>query len=561
MLSKHQLELRHQRERVSLQYRQLQEIAQYENKMIVYPNQSEAAWKCMQHFALGKLLVMLIAQPGVGKTGTVLEILRQSAIHPDDDVCVKTSNIHIISGMDDTDWRAQFQSKMLPEFRDNVSHRSALKKSKDDIAQIRNGLILTDECHIASDKNMTVSKVIRAAGLTDIRVAMNRKVKMLEISATPEAESWDIESWGEKAEIVRLLPGPSYKGFEVMLSEERIREALPLSTTERVNALFQFFDDRYRNTTKKYFPMRIQNPDWLALIHAAIVRFGWTHIQHNSEHRIYKIDEIMASAPEKHTVIFIKSFWRASKRLTRTHIGGSYEQVPKIRNISTAAQGLIARHCDNYEYEGDEINPDLRPVHFGDRVSIEAYVNWFNHGCDYRQADYKSSKISSFNGYVKAKPSKLHPTNFTNLDAVDVQNNNPDTHKRVPVIIKLNETVIKAIRERDSASNPSLTKKFINRVCANKPEYAEFLAIIATSPCFQMSTPNHLPGPDGNPIRSYKIHIEDVVEASGEERKYGIMDAKEEDKKKSCWQVYIDCKNFQLCILWQVFLNIEDDDM
>lgn len=554
MLSKHQLELRHQRERVSLQYRQLQDIAQYEGKMIVYPNQSEAACECIQHFALGKLVVMLIAQPGVGKTGTVLEILRQSAIHPDDDVCVKTSNIHIISGMDDTDWRAQFQSKMLPEFRDNVSHRSALNKSKESIAQIRNGLILTDECHIASDKNMTVSNVIKATGLTDINVLIDRQIKMIEISATPEVVKWDIESWGDKAAIVRLLPGPSYKGFEVMLSEERIRQAQPLSTTERVNALFQFFDDRYRNTSKKYFPMRIQNPDWLGLIHSAIVRFGWNFIEHNSGHRIDKIDEIMASAPEKHTVIFIKSFWRASKRLTRTHIGGSYEQVPKIRNISTAAQGLIARHCDNYEYEGDEINPDLRPIHFGDRVSIEAYVNWFNHGCDYRQADYKSPKITSFNGHVKAKASKLHASNFTNLDAVEVQNRNPDTHKRVPVIIKLNEAEIEDIYNSGHTTKKKLplTKKFINRVCANNPEYAEFLAIIATSPCFQISKPEA--------TYSYQVHIEGVIQSSEDKRKYGIIDQKNKYKKKSCWQVFIDYKNFQLCILWQVFLNIEDDD-
>jgi hypothetical protein len=553
MLSKHQRELRQQRERIALEYRHWLEDSEAEGKQLIYPNQREAACECITHFETGKLLVMLVAQPGTGKTGTALEILRQLGVHPDDDKCIKTSNIHIISGMNDTDWRDQFQSKMLPSFQTNVTHRSALNKSKDSIAQIRNGLILTDECHIASDKNMTVSKVIRTAGLTNINVVRDRQVKMLEISATPEAESWDLESWGDKAAIVRLLPGPSYKGFEVMLSEDRIREAPPLSSAHRVNELFKFFDDRYQGTTKKYFPMRIQNSDWVGLIHSAIVRFGWTHMQHDSEHRVVDIDDIMASAPAKHTVIFIKSFWRASKRLTRTHIGGSYEQVAKSRNISSAAQGLIARHCDNYEYEGDELNPDLRPVHFGDRASIEAYVEWFNEGCDYRRADYKSSRISSFNGHVRAKASKLHATNFTNLDAVPVQNNNPDTHKRVPIIIKLNEVIIAAIRERDNARNPSLTKKAINRLCANDPDYAEFLAIIATSPCFQMSTP------DPNTIRSYKIHVEEVIQASEENRKYGIMDSTSEFKKKSCWQVYIDQKNFQLCILWQVFLNIEDD--
>jgi hypothetical protein len=301
--------------------------------------------------------------------------------------------------------------------------------------------------------------------------------------------------------------------------------------------------------------MRIQNPEWLGLIHGAIVRFGWTHMQHDSEHRVENIDDIMASAPAKHTVIFIKSFWRASKRLTRTHIGGSYEQVAKSRNISTAAQGLIARHCDNYEYKGDELNPDLRPVHFGDRASIEAYIEWFNEGCDYRRADYKSSRISSFNGHVRAKASKLHATNFTNLDAVPVQNNNPDTHKRVPVVIQLNEAIIKKIWETDDARNPVWTKKAISRLCANDSDYGEFLAIIATSPCFQMSTPKQ------DTARSYKIHVEEVVRANEENRKYGIMDSTSEYKKKSCWQVYIDEKNFRLCILWQVFLNIEDDEV
>jgi hypothetical protein len=552
MLSKHQLKLRHQRQTVALEYEQWKEIAEEEGKMLVYPNQCEAACECITHFETGKMLVMLVAQPGTGKTGTTLEILRMLAIHPDDDKCVKTSNIHIISGMNDTDWRDQFQSKMLPAFQQNVTHRSALNKSKDSIAQIRNGLILTDECHIASDKNMTVSCVIRAAGLTDINVVRDRQVKMLEISATPEAESWDLESWGDKAGIVRLLPGPSYKGFEVMLSEGRIEQAEPLSTADRVNKLFKFFDDRYQSTTKKYFPMRIQNSDWLGLIHSAIVRFGWTHLQHDSGHRVDNIDSIMTSAPAKHTVIFIKSFWRASKRLTRTHIGGSYEQVAKSKNISTTAQGLIARHCDNYEYEGDELYPNLRPVHFGDRASIEAYVKWFNKGCDYRKANYKSSRINSFNGHVKSKASKLHATNFTNLDAVPVQNKNPDTHKRVPVVIKLDEIDIINIQRSDTNRNPKLTKEAINRRCGNDPDYAEFLAIIATSHCFQISAPER--------EYSYKIHVEDVVRASREKKKYAVIDSgKKTNKEKTCWQVYIDKTNFQLCVLWQVFLNVEDD--
>jgi hypothetical protein len=51
-----------------------------------------------------------------------------------------------------------------------------------------------------------------------------------------------------------------------------------------------------------------------------------------------------------------------------------------------------------------------------------------------------------------------------------------------------------------------------------------------------------------------------VVSAFEEDRKYGLMDVKEEFKKKSCWQVYIDEKENRLCILWQVFFVVEDDE-
>lgn len=544
--TREQRELRQQRETIELQYRHWRENAEAEGKQLIYPNQAEAACECITHFENGKLLVMLVAQPGTGKTGTALEILRMSAVHPDDDKCVKTSNIHVISGMNDTDWRDQFQDKLLDAFKQNVRHRSAISKSADTIAQIRNGLILTDECHIASDKNMTVSKVIRGAGLTDINVVRDRQVRMLEISATPEAESWDIESWGDKAEVVRLMPGPSYKGFEVMLSEHRIRQAEPLTCIERVRCLFNFYNRRYQNTTKKYFPMRIQNTDWIGFIRRAIVEFGWDEMKHDSASRVENIDTIMASAPQKHTVIFIKSFWRASKRLTRKHIGGSYEQVPKKSNFSTAAQGLIARHCDNYDYEGDELNPDLRPVHFGDKEAIEAYVNWFNCGCDYRMADYKCSKINSSGGHVVAKPSKLHSTNFSNLDTVHVPNADPDAHKRVPVVIQLTEQQIRAIRATDTNANPYLIKNTINGLYGTNPAYEEFVGVVTTCPCFQISAPNV------NTARSYDMHINDPVRAQQEGRKYGIMDANADTRNRSCWQVYIDKRDFRLCILWQV---------
>ena len=51
-----------------------------------------------------------------------------------------------------------------------------------------------------------------------------------------------------------------------------------------------------------------------------------------------------------HTIIFIKGFWRASKRISMKHIGATYEPIPIQRDISVTAQSLTARFCNNYEY-------------------------------------------------------------------------------------------------------------------------------------------------------------------------------------------------------------------
>ena len=102
-------------------------------------------------------------------------------------------------------------------------------------------------------------------------------------------------------------------------------------------------------------------------------------------------------------------------------------------------------------------------------------------------------------------------------------------------------------KQRNTRENPS-------RHLVKSQHYYEFLSIITGSICFQISCP----GVDT--ARSYKIHVEDVVSAFEGDRKYGVMDVKEEFKKKPCWQVYIDEKENRLCILWQVFFVVEDEE-
>lgn len=413
-----------QRDTVNTEYDLKSRIAKRKGNSLVYPNQEAASKRCLELFVAGTLFVLLVAQPGTGKTGTILETLKILATDEDNEKCVKTNDIFIMSGMDDTDWRDQMKDKMLPSFHKNIYHRSALPKQADKLSLINNGIVVTDECHYASGKDMTVSNTLRAAGLSDYNALKARKIRLLDISATCEGLGWDIKAWGDKAAVVPVMPGPTYKGFQVMIDEGRIIQAPDFDDYAVVQDWVGNFQERYKNTTKKYFPIRINSKKhtWFGNIRNAAHEFGWVTIEHNSDSRIEKIDEMMTTAPEKHTIIFIKGFWRASKRLERKHVGGSYEDVPKTKNVTSASQGLIGRFCDNYEYEGDELNPDLRPIHYGDLQAIEDYVAWFNGGCDFRSNDYSCARIKSKSGHISSKATKIHSSNISNLDATEVHN-------------------------------------------------------------------------------------------------------------------------------------------
>jgi hypothetical protein len=415
-----QLKLVQQRERLNMEYNHRDAMLALDNKQLVYPNQKEAVGVIVGHYLEGKHAVALIAQPGVGKTGVALELGYRVGTHSDDDIIVETDNIHTHCGMNDVEWKEQYARNMLPSLSSNIAHRSIIKNYTIPLRDLEKGLLITDECHIASGKSMSQSNVLKEAGLLNIEALAQKKNKLCYISATPESISEDLKKWGDKAALVILEPGPIYKGFQVMMDEQRIRDAPELNTIEDVERFLTIFETRYHGHTKRFFPMRGLTVEVLDYIRTVASRMGWNVIHHDSVETIPNVDVLMSTPPEEHTIISIKEYWRASKRLIRTHIGGTYEKPPKKRNASATAQGLTARQCDNYVYEGDWLNADLRPLHYCDIGAIEQYVDWFNRGCNYATGTYTSANLKSKNGRVKARASLVHPSNVAGLEEVEV---------------------------------------------------------------------------------------------------------------------------------------------
>lgn len=424
-----QIKKRQQRENILKSVHDREELLELEGKKFVYPNQQDAANKCIEAYKNGAIAVCLIAQPGTGKTGTAQAVMLDMATNPNDDEIVYAENIINCTGMSDNDWETQFKNSVLPVFRDNIFHRQNLIKQKDKLQMLKNGLLIPDECHIASGSKMTIAKTLKEAGILNINVLEMRNIKMLDISATPDAVLHDYKKWGKKCSIVKIEPGPSYKGFEVMLKEERIIDAPNLEELEDYYEMLEFLDDRYKNTTKKYFPFRILDPVKIKILESVCDNLDWNILNHNSDERIDEIDNLMKKSPPKHTIIFIKGFWRASKRISMKHIGATYEAIPKKRDTSVTAQALTARFCDNYEYSGDQLDINLRPLHYCDKGAIEEYVEWFNNDCDFDTSKYKSQRISSNGkGKVSSKATKV------NSNIINGLNSNDNNEKIKPII-------------------------------------------------------------------------------------------------------------------------------
>ena len=414
-----------QQEQISLDYRRMQRLREEDGKSLVYPNQAIAAQEIHTHFINGKRWVVLVAQPGMGKTGAQLETVRLQCMRIDN--APMLNDVMVCTGMSDTDWERTMRNGLLPCFRDRVFHRGRLPDSNT-LKQMKHGLIVADECHIACGATNVLGKTLHDAELLNINNLIDRDMRMLDVSATPEAVSEQIRSWGDKAAVVILQPGPTYKGFQSMLDDNCLCDAsnFDLKKADDALKLLRIWDKRYIGHSKRWFPCRVYSPEARDAITNACRILGWAQPKiHDSVVRIEDIDGEMEVLPTKHTVILIKQFWRASKRLIRTNIGGTYETSSVKMDTTVTSQGLAARFCDNFKWSGEQEDVNLRPLHFTDVNAVKEYLNWYNKGCVYGNVKYTAARMKSDGkGHVNAPKSKVHPTNIVGLEGIEDTDNN-----------------------------------------------------------------------------------------------------------------------------------------
>jgi len=391
-------------------------------KELVYPNQAEAAISIIdEFFNKDKVLVTLIAPPQVGKTGTFLQVAFLACTHPDDESIMDPRDVFIITGMSDRDWQKHTENDMLEAFKRRVYHRGRLH-TKDladgfntNLSNAENALIIIDECHIGAEQQHMMSECLKTLGLLDIDVLRKKRVKILEVSATPGATLYDSIGWGPANHSVVLLnPSSSYIGFKHFIRENRIHNSLDLTGVEGIERLAAFIKGHF--PTPRWHIIRMPSKskskaEFQKNMKKVCDREGWTFTVHSAMDRMGEIDYHLGKEPMQHAFIIIKEFWRAGKRFDDSFIGVVHEPRTTSKDTNVTAQGLAGRLCGNDKKSGTEA-----PHMFCDVERIHEYNYWFDSNGDWdaiqrNKKSYYSRCLTIVNGRVSQQKAS-----FANLD-------------------------------------------------------------------------------------------------------------------------------------------------
>ena len=408
----------------AMMLKKIQELRDEENangKEIYYENQEATATEVVAAIRLvGIVFQMVVAPCQSGKTGCMLatiDMLLQS------DSNVNPDNIFVITGLSDVEWVSQTK-KRLPFIGNNVIHRGQFTKSASLLKNIKNAVIIIDECQIACKKDMSLDKLLEKTGLKDLAYLKENNVNIVEFSATPNSTLNDIELWESCSKMHVMTPGRGYKGHEQLLVNNRLYQCKDLFIESDPVAGLPCDDDDARNNTIKsaieaikdikgkiemcYTSSRfhiIRTPTG-AKAETVIGRFKTICGDNYAYKKCYAGEEQLMDelekTPEKHTFLFIKEKARCAVTFERKDlIGVLYERLPAKPKDDVIVQGLAGRACG--------YNVDDGIIVFTNVASIERYVSMMKSGFEHRDE-------FTFTGHKSKKESHIHPATYRNAE-------------------------------------------------------------------------------------------------------------------------------------------------
>lgn len=303
------------------------------------------------------LAIMIIARTQSGKTGTMIEFLRQyisvSCIP------IPIDNIYIITGLSSTEWKDQTICRFPECLRERIIHRNNLLEDNtiDEILKKRNVLIIMDEVQIAAKERQTIHKMFTRSGLYEKDRLLRQDIKILEFTATPDGTIYGVQDWGSHAAVIKMDPGKGYVGCDDLLDDNRVREYKDLmchddmtgeidihKSRESIQEIKELIDTRFPEPM--YHIIRTggasKSDDVVSNFRLIFPDMKYKMYHSNSE--VYDLNkELLEIKPKEHTFIFIKERLRCAKTLHKKHLGIVYERFTTMPNDTVIIQGLLGR--------------------------------------------------------------------------------------------------------------------------------------------------------------------------------------------------------------------------
>ena len=304
-----------------------------------------------------KILSLIVAETQMGKTG-IIQALTYEFVKNDN---INPLNMFILTGLSSCEWVKQTKERFIDMIRPNIFHRNTIGKFAESLKTLNDMIIFLDEVHIATELKNEIGRTFLSCGLLSIKNLIERNIKIIQISATPDIALSELYKWDETNYNVSIIKSPdNYIGIQKLLDNNQIYEYKSLTDIKNVIEIKQTIQIKYGNNFK-YHLLRVQT------------NLGDSYITMNNINKVFNNDndkflvrnyfidnEIDATEdlndlyldnkPNKHTIIIIKEKIRCSYNINKTNIGILYERKAEtIQNETTIIQGFLGRACGYYD--------------------------------------------------------------------------------------------------------------------------------------------------------------------------------------------------------------------
>ncbi len=404
-------------------------------KNIIYENQKICGKNVRNIFNNKSIINCLVyGMTQTGKTGCMTALIKYYILSNN----IPIDNIYIITGLSDKEWKKDTKDRMPDSINSRVFHRGNIKKFKEDIATKINSLIIMDEIQIACKENQTIHKTFNECGFYNLDLLLEKDIKLIQFSATPDGNMNDILDWKYHSAKVKLEPGEGHYGPKQAIEQNRVKQFKNLTNIDNIEELKEDIETKFNNP--RYHLIRVpnkkKNKDGTDNQSKVIINlkniFGEDNYEYNINYLKRQKDNIndeLINEPIKDTFIFICETYRCAKTIEKEFIGITYERYVLNPIDSSIIQGSFGR-LTGYDDNGDSICYTNIP-------SIENYIKLWENNMDFKEGI-------------------IWNTNTTHYDKTDDITNSTCTFNSVKFIKQLKDGCSEKVHE--DRHDPSIEK-------------------------------------------------------------------------------------------------------